>query len=135
MAAASNTMPWSSPPRRGRRPTCCAPCPALTRWRPSSTPLPTSRYRRSTCNTTPRCLFPWDPISTFSLKYAPALRLPLPFCALLDEPEHGIWGQFVFDRGQLDQGQDGLLAVVISGASAAAALERDVLAANVAAQL
>jgi len=79
--------------------------------------------------------FAYEPISTVYLQYDPALRLPLPFCALLDEPEHGIWGQFVFDRGQLDQGQDGLLAVVISGASAAAALERDVLAASVAAQL
>jgi len=96
--------------------------------------------------------FAYEPISTVYLQYAPALRLPLPFCALLDEPEHGRWGQFVFDRGQLDGGpptgnsagtgsggsgtaQDGLLAVVISGASAAADLERGQLAAQVAAQL
>lgn len=89
----------------------------------------------------------YEPIATVYLQYDPALRLPLPFCALLDEPEHGRWGQFVFDRGQLDSGssgtsgadggtrQDGLLAVVISGASAAADLDRGQLAAQVAAQL
>lgn len=79
--------------------------------------------------------FAYEPISTVYLQYDPALRLPLPFCALLDEPERGHWGQFVFDRGQLDAGQNGLLAVVISGASAAADLERGQLAAQVAAQL
>ena len=84
--------------------------------------------------------FAYEPISTVYLQYDPAVRLPLPFCALLDEPGHGRWGQFVFDRGQLDSGaangaQNGLLAVVISGASAAADLERSELAAQVAAQL
>jgi len=77
----------------------------------------------------------YEPISTVYLQYAPTVRLPLPFCALLDEPAHGAWGQFVFDRGQLDPGQDGLLAVVISGALEAAALEREVLARAVASQL
>ena len=84
--------------------------------------------------------FDYEPISTVYLQYDPALRLPLPFCALLDEPERGHWGQFVFDRGQLDsrtemRGQNGLLAVVISGASDAADLDRAELAAQVAAQL
>jgi squalene-associated FAD-dependent desaturase len=79
--------------------------------------------------------FGYEPISTVYLQYDPLLRLPLPFCALLDEPERGIWGQFVFDRGQLDPHQGGLLAVVISGASAAAGLEREALASAVAAQL
>jgi len=79
--------------------------------------------------------FAYEPIATVYLQYAPALRLPLPFCALLDEPEHDAWGQFVFDRGQLDPEQAGLLAVVISAASGAAALDRDALAAGVAAQL
>ena len=79
--------------------------------------------------------FAYEPISTVYLQYDPALRLPLPFCALLDEPARGHWGQFVFDRGQLDPGQAGLLAVVISGASEAAGLARDALAAQVAAQL
>lgn len=79
--------------------------------------------------------FAYEPISTVYLQYARGLRLPLPFCALLDEPGQGAWGQFVFDRGQLDPGQEGLLAVVISGASDAAALPREALAQATAAQL
>jgi squalene-associated FAD-dependent desaturase len=89
--------------------------------------------------------FEYEPISTVYLQYEPGLRLPLPFCALLDDPEHGAWGQFVFDRGQLDvdqphrdqpqRGQDGLLAVVVSAAAAAAALDQDALATAVARQL
>jgi squalene-associated FAD-dependent desaturase len=79
--------------------------------------------------------FNFEPISTVYLQYDRGLRLPLPFCALLDDPATGAWGQFVFDRGQLDPGQDGLLAVVISAALDAAALDQDALAASVAAQL
>jgi squalene-associated FAD-dependent desaturase len=79
--------------------------------------------------------FTYEPISTVYLQYEPDLRLPLPFCALLDDPAAGAWGQFVFDRGQLDPGQNGLLAVVISAAAGAAALDQDALAGNVANQL
>jgi squalene-associated FAD-dependent desaturase len=79
--------------------------------------------------------FEYEPISTVYLQYAPGTRLPQPFCALLDDPENGDWGQFVFDRGQLDAAQDGLLAVVISGASGAANLERDALAGLTSGQL
>jgi squalene-associated FAD-dependent desaturase len=79
--------------------------------------------------------FDYEPISTVYLQYEPGLRLPLPFCALLDDPAHGAWGQFVFDRGQLDAGQNGLLAVVISAARDAANLAQDELAQRVAAQL
>jgi squalene-associated FAD-dependent desaturase len=84
--------------------------------------------------------FAYEPISTVYLQYEPGLRLPLPFCALLDDPATGAWGQFVFDRGQLDggqqgRGQDGLLAVVISAAAGASALEQEALAGSVAAQL
>jgi squalene-associated FAD-dependent desaturase len=79
--------------------------------------------------------FDYEPISTIYLQYEPGLRLPLPFCALADDPSKGEWGQFVFDRAQLDPGQDGLLAVVVSAASEAAALDQDALAAAVAAQL
>jgi hypothetical protein len=80
---------WQAPP-------CCAPCPAWTP--PPGAQLaasPTSRSPPATCNTSRH-------------------RLPLPFCALLDDPATGAWGQFVFDRGQLDPAQAGLLAVVIS---------------------
>jgi predicted NAD/FAD-dependent oxidoreductase len=79
--------------------------------------------------------FAYEPISTVYLQYAPGTRLPLPFCALLDEPSAGAWGQFAFDRAQLDPGQDGLLAVVVSAAAGAVALEQELLAASVAAQL
>jgi squalene-associated FAD-dependent desaturase len=79
--------------------------------------------------------FEYEPISTIYLQYEPGLRLPLPFCALADDPAKGHWGQFVFDRAQLDAGQDGLLAVVVSAASDAAGLDQDALAEAVAAQL
>jgi squalene-associated FAD-dependent desaturase len=79
--------------------------------------------------------FDYEPIATCYLQYGPGLRLPLPFCALLDTPDRQHFGQFVFDRGQLDPGQAGLLAVVISAAGAAAALEQDCLARALAAQL
>jgi hypothetical protein len=79
--------------------------------------------------------FAYEPICTVYLQYAPGLRLPLPFCALADDAAHDRWGQFVFDRGQLDAQQDGLLAVVISAAGAAVALGHEALAGMVAAQL
>lgn len=77
----------------------------------------------------------YEPICTVYLEYAPGQRLPLPFCALLDDPDAGHWGQFAFDRGQLDPGQDGLLAVVVSSAGRAIELEQDALADAVARQL
>jgi len=77
----------------------------------------------------------YEPICTVYLQYAPGVRLPLPFCALLDDPDAGAWGQFAFDRGQLDGGQDGLLAVVVSSAGRAIALEQAQLADAVARQL
>ncbi|MEM8514993.1 squalene-associated FAD-dependent desaturase [Massilia sp. MP_M2] len=79
--------------------------------------------------------FTHEPIATCYLQYAPGTRLDLPFCALLDDPEAGRWGQFVFDRAQLDPGQDGVFAVVVSAAAEAAALPREVLASAIAAQL
>jgi squalene-associated FAD-dependent desaturase len=77
----------------------------------------------------------YEPISTVYLQYAPGLRLPLPFCALADDPAASLWGQFVFDRGQLNPAEDGLLAVVVSAAADAALLGHDALAGAVAAQL
>jgi squalene-associated FAD-dependent desaturase len=77
----------------------------------------------------------YEPICTVYLQYAPGQKLPLPFCALLDDPDAGLWGQFAFDRGQLDAGQDGLLAVVVSSAGQAIELDQDVLATAVARQL
>jgi hydroxysqualene dehydroxylase len=79
--------------------------------------------------------FDHEPISTCYLQYAPGVTLDLPFCALLDDPSRGNWGQFVFDRGQLAPGYAGLFAVVISAARDAAVLDQATLAAAVAAQL
>ncbi|KRB96486.1 hydroxysqualene dehydroxylase HpnE [Duganella sp. Root198D2] len=76
-----------------------------------------------------------EPITTCYLQYAPGTRLEIPFLALVDDPASQRWGQFVFDRGQLDARQDGLFAVVISASSDAAGLPQDVLTAAVAAQL
>jgi len=79
--------------------------------------------------------FTHEPIATCYLQYAPGTRLDLPFYALLDDPGANRWGQFVFDRAQLDAAQDGLLAVVVSAAADAASMPREDLAAAIAAQL
>ncbi len=79
--------------------------------------------------------FTHEPIATCYLQYAPGTRLALPFYALLDDPAANRWGQFVFDRAQLDPAQDGLLAVVVSAAGEAANLPREQLAAAIASQL
>jgi monoamine oxidase len=58
---------------------------------------------------------------------------------LVDDPENAggtaAWGQFVFDRGQLDPAQAGLLAVVISASSGAIQAGHQALANAVASQL
>jgi squalene-associated FAD-dependent desaturase len=76
-----------------------------------------------------------EAITTCYLQYAPETRLDLPFFALIDEALAGHWGQFVFDRGQLDEAQSGLLAVVVSAASEAASLAQPALAKAIALQL
>jgi squalene-associated FAD-dependent desaturase len=79
--------------------------------------------------------FRYEPITTCYLQYDAMLALPLPFCALLDDPAANRHGQFVFDRGQLNPDDRGLLAVVVSAADAAASLGQDQLAALLAVQL
>jgi len=79
--------------------------------------------------------FEWEAITTVYLQYAPQVRLQRPFLALLDEPALGHWGQFVFDRGQLEQGNAGLLAVVVSASGPALEHGNDGLAQLAAAQL
>ncbi|MCC7646388.1 hydroxysqualene dehydroxylase HpnE [Janthinobacterium sp. EB271-G4-3-1] len=76
-----------------------------------------------------------EAISTCYLQYDASVRLDLPFYALVDAPERQHWGQFVFDRGQLDSNQAGLLAVVISASSAAAEQGHGPLTQAIAAQL
>jgi squalene-associated FAD-dependent desaturase len=75
------------------------------------------------------------PIATVYLRYAPRLRLPWPACALLDDPAANRYGQWVFDRGQLEEANAGVLSVVISAAGAALSTDSSTLAASVAAQL
>ncbi|GAB2841592.1 hydroxysqualene dehydroxylase HpnE [Pseudoduganella ginsengisoli] len=79
--------------------------------------------------------FTYEAITTVYLQYAPGVRLDLPFIALIDTPPAGHWGQFVFDRGQLDEKQAGLLAVIISASGEAAALGQAELTAACARQL
>jgi squalene-associated FAD-dependent desaturase len=79
--------------------------------------------------------FTYEPITTFYLKYDSSVRLAAPFFALRDHVESAQWGQFVFDRGQLDTTQAGLLAVVISASSEAIAMGQAALAQSVAQQL
>ncbi|MGX9782762.1 hydroxysqualene dehydroxylase HpnE [Janthinobacterium lividum] len=76
-----------------------------------------------------------EAISTCYLQYDASVRLDLPFYALVDAPEQQHWGQFVFDRGQLDSNQAGLLAVVISASGYAAEQGHGPLAQAIAAQL
>ncbi|MGK5038334.1 hydroxysqualene dehydroxylase HpnE [Janthinobacterium sp. LB3P118] len=76
-----------------------------------------------------------EAISTCYLQYDASVRLDLPLYALADAPQQQHWGQFVFDRGQLDASQAGLLAVVISASGPAAEQGHAPLAQAIAAQL
>ena len=77
----------------------------------------------------------YESITTCYLQYPSSFKLARPFFALVDNPNQHCWGQFVFDRGQLHQAQQGLLAVVVSAAVEAIAIEREALALQIAAQL
>jgi squalene-associated FAD-dependent desaturase len=79
--------------------------------------------------------FTYEPITTCYLRYAPELRLPLPFYALIDDADVGEWGQFVFDRSQLDVDHAGILSVVVSASSTAIEQDQKSLADAVAHQL
>ena len=79
--------------------------------------------------------FTFEPITTCYLQYEPALKLPTVFYALQDDPEKHRWAQFIFDRGQLDTSQSGLMAVVISAATEAIAQGNETLLAEVLLQI
>jgi squalene-associated FAD-dependent desaturase len=79
--------------------------------------------------------YSYEPITTCYLQYAATVRLPRPMLALLDDSAQKKWGQYVFDRGQLHDGQAGLLAVVISASNQACDLTQEELAKDVASQL
>jgi squalene-associated FAD-dependent desaturase len=76
-----------------------------------------------------------EAITTVYLQYDATTRLALPFYALQDDPHSHEYGQFVFDRSQLDASQAGLLAVVISASGPASAQPQELLAEAVAVQL
>lgn len=65
--------------------------------------------------------FEYEPITTCYLQYAANCRLDRPFYALADNQNQHAWAQFIFDRGQLDPHQAGLMAIVISASVAAIA--------------
>jgi squalene-associated FAD-dependent desaturase len=77
----------------------------------------------------------YEPITTCYLQYTPEVRLAQPFYALLDDAASASWGQYVFDRGQLDAAQRGLLAVVVSSSAEAIAQGAAALGTGIAAQL
>ncbi len=79
--------------------------------------------------------FEQEPITTCYLQYPSDVKLAIPFYALVDDAQAGQWGQFVFDRGQLDAAQAGLLAVVVSASTEASALDHAELAAAISLQL
>lgn len=79
--------------------------------------------------------FEYEPITTCYLQYPAGTKLAIPFYALNDDPATGCWGQFVFDRGQLDATQNGLFAVVVSTSTEAIELGHEVLSAAIATQL
>jgi squalene-associated FAD-dependent desaturase len=76
-----------------------------------------------------------EPIVTCYLQYDEATALPHPFYALIDDPDAGRWGQFVFDRGQLHRAHAGMLSVVVSAAERALDLPQAELASRIAMQL
>jgi len=88
-------------------------------------------------DTTTLRAFTYEPITTCYLQYPAHVRLEQPFFALTDDTGRAAWGQFVFDRGQLNgvAADAGLLAVVISAAGDAIAEGHAALAAGVATQL
>ena len=79
--------------------------------------------------------FEYEPITTCYLQYPVGTKLAIPFYALNDDPATKCWGQFVFDRGQLDATQNGLFAVVVSASTEAIELGHEALSAAIATQL
>lgn len=79
--------------------------------------------------------FYYEPITTCYLQYSKELSLPRPFFALIDDAPSKRWGQFIFDRGQLHQDQQGLMAVVVSASTQAIELSHSEMAQDIALQL
>lgn len=77
----------------------------------------------------------YEPITTCYLRYGSDCTLGHPMFALVDDGEREEWGQFVFDRGLLDERQRGLIAVVVSASSDAIAQGHEALTGALARQL
>lgn len=75
------------------------------------------------------------PIATVYLRYAAGTRLAEPVYALDENASRGDYGQWVFDRGQLEPHADGILSVIVSGRGEHEALPAEALADAVARQL
>ncbi|GIZ51511.1 hydroxysqualene dehydroxylase HpnE [Noviherbaspirillum aridicola] len=86
-------------------------------------------------DTAPLAAMQYEPITTCYLRYGDDCSLGHPMFALVDDGARAHWGQFVFDRGMLDERQRGLLAVVVSASSEAIAQGHEALAAAIASQL
>ncbi len=76
-----------------------------------------------------------SPIATVYLRYPAGTRLARPVFALDENLSRHDYGQWVFDRGQLDDACDGVLSVVISGAGPHEDFDANTLAAHVARQV
>lgn len=76
-----------------------------------------------------------ESITTCYLGYDSTTSLQRPFFALADDPLRQHWGQFVFDRGQLNQSDRGVLSVVVSASQEALHIERHTLGQQIALQL
>ncbi|MFZ6799899.1 hydroxysqualene dehydroxylase HpnE [Undibacterium sp. Di24W] len=79
--------------------------------------------------------FSYEAITTCYLQYAPSIKLERAFFALADNPQLAQWAQFVFDRGQLNPEQAGLLAVVVSASNNAIQNDHSTLSKAIAQQL
>jgi squalene-associated FAD-dependent desaturase len=79
--------------------------------------------------------FGYEAITTCYLQYAPEVQLERAFFALADNPTLAHWAQFVFDRGQLNTEQAGLLAAVVSASNDAIQGDHATLAQAIAKQL
>lgn len=77
----------------------------------------------------------YQSITTCYVQFPSDYRLNAVFYALVDDPKNKQWGQFVFDRGQLNTRQQGLFAVVISASGEVTALGHDEIITDICQQL
>ena len=77
----------------------------------------------------------YQSITTCYVQFPSDCRLDAAFYALVDDPKNKQWGQFVFDRGQLNTTQPGLFAVVISASGEVGALGHDEIITDICRQL